>query len=370
MNSFKIVPQIIEYKNLLEFFNDVTFCAKDLVFLSKSTAAFFEGRLKDANVIYRSDYGKGEPTDLMVEQIYQDIKELDYERVIAIGGGTIQDVAKLLVLKKFYPVQDLFERTIPAEKKRQLIIIPTTCGTGSEVTNISILELTRCNTKLGLASDALYADYAFIIPELLESLPYKFFATSSMDALIHAMESYLSPKAGSFSKMFSLKAIDLILRGYKKQASKNREKRPENIRDFLIGSTYAGIAFGNAGCGYVHAMSYSFGAKYHVPHGEANYVFFMAVFRKYLELHPKGKIMDLANTISFSLGVDSHSSFEKLASLLQAILPLKTMKEYGAKEEDLLEFTLNTMEKQGRLTANGYIPLNKNQLLAIYKSVF
>ena len=109
MKTFKIVPQIAEYSTVHEFCDDFTFTSSDLVFISKSTERYFSGKLNDAHVIYRGDYGSGEPTDIMVEQIWQDIKNISYERVIGIGGGTIIDVAKLLSLKTFSPVLDLFD---------------------------------------------------------------------------------------------------------------------------------------------------------------------------------------------------------------------------------------------------------------------
>lgn len=95
-------------------------------------------------------------------------------------------------------------------------MVPTTCGTGSEITNISILELKSRKTKLGLAHETLYADQAFLVPELLEILPYRLFATSSIDALIHAVESSVSPKATAYTLMFGRQAIHLILGGIQK----------------------------------------------------------------------------------------------------------------------------------------------------------
>ncbi len=366
MKTFKIVPQITEYSTTAEFCSDFELGPKDLVFLSKSTEKYFEKKPNGAHVIYRGDYGKGEPTDLMVEAIYKDIKDLDYDRVIAVGGGTIVDVAKLLALKTFSPVVDLFDKSIPAEKTKQLVIVPTTCGTGSEVTNISILELTQRSTKMGLACDALYADYAVLIPELLNDLPYQFFATSSLDALIHAMESYLSPKATTFSEEFSFKAIDKILSGYMKMVIYGKDVRFALLNDFLVASTYAGVAFGNAGCGYVHAMSYSFGATYHVPHGEANYTLFMAIFKKYQKMNPAGKITRLNKLLSSILGCQETEVYDRMDKVLNEILPLKKMSDYGATEKDVAAFTQNTVEKQTRLTANGYLPFDAETVSEIY----
>ncbi len=370
MNMFKIVPDIQMSDTVKKFCSEIEICNTDLVFLSSSTEKYFSGLLNGAHVILRGNYGKGEPSDVMVEKIYQDIKNIDYKRVIAVGGGTIIDVAKLLALDTFVPVTDLFDKKIVAKRSKELIIVPTTCGTGSEVTNISILELVTRHTKMGLAADSLYADSAVLIPELLQKLPFKYFATSSIDALIHAAESYLSPKATVFSQLYSLEAIKIILNGYMKIKEKGKEVLISLLSDFLIASTYAGIAFGNAGTGAVHAMSYSFGATYHVPHGEANYVLFTAVFKKYQSLLPEGKIVELNDTISSIIKCSSDDVYGPLEELLNTILQKKPMHEYGVTESDLSVFTDNTITKQGRLTANEYTPLNKNNVLDIYKSVY
>jgi 4-hydroxybutyrate dehydrogenase len=370
MKQFRVVPKICMCKTVHEFCEEFKPCADDLVFMGKSSEKYFSGNLNGARVIFRSDYGKGEPTDVMVENIYNDVKDIPYKRVIAVGGGTIVDAAKLLALRTFHPVLDLYDKVIPAERTKKLIIVPTTCGTGSEVTNISILELTARRTKLGLADDALFADYAVLIPELLADLPYQFFATSSIDALVHATESYLSPKATPFSRDFSLKAAEMILSGYMQIQEHGSEARIPLMEQFLLASTYAGIAFGNAGTGAVHAMSYSFGAKYHVPHGEANYVLYTAVFKKYQSLAPDGDIKELNRLISSIIKCKDTEVYEPLEQLLGCILKKKPLHAYGVTESDLSAFTENTMTKQGRLTANNYRPLSAEQVLGIYKSVY
>ena len=154
-------------------------------------------------------------------------------------------------------------------KRRELVLIPTTCGTGSEVTNISILNRTRLGTKMGLVGPAMYADAAVLIPQLLEGLPFGVFATSSIDALVHAVESSLSPKATPYTKLFGYKAIEMLIRGYQTIAREGREARLPLLEDFLIASNYAGFAFGTAGCAAVHAMSYPLGENTTCPTGRA-----------------------------------------------------------------------------------------------------
>ena len=138
-----------------------------------------------------------------------------------IGGGTIIDIAKILALDSILPIEDLYDGKLPIKRTKKLVLVPTTCGTGSEVTNIAILALTRRHTKKGLANDCMYADSAILVPELLKGLPFKFFATSSIDALIHAMESSLSPKGNATLRLFGYKAISMILNGYKEIAARS-----------------------------------------------------------------------------------------------------------------------------------------------------
>jgi len=171
----------------------------------------------------------------MIDKMYEDIKHLSFKRVIGIGGGSVLDTAKLFSLEKFTPALDLYDKKFEPVKAKKLVLVPTTCGTGSEVTNIAILGLKSRNTKLGLADDSLYADDAYIIPKLLTSLPLKPFAHSSIDALIHAAESALSPSATVYTKMFSYEAIKMILKGFTGIVKEKKEyKDLEILENFLL----------------------------------------------------------------------------------------------------------------------------------------
>ena len=136
----------------------------------------------------------------------------------------------------------------------------------------------------------MYADEAVLVPELLNGLPFAVFATSSIDALVHAVESSLSPKATPFTKLFGYKAIEMIIRGYQEIAANGPDARLPLMKDFLIASNYAGIAFGTAGCAAVHATSYPLGGTYHVAHGESNYAMFTGVLKNYMEIRQDGEI--------------------------------------------------------------------------------
>ncbi len=370
MKMLSIKPEVQLYDTCKQFCEDYAINENDLIITNEYIFnPLFANLGVKATVLYQEKYGLGEPSDEMAEKIYADIPKTA-KRIIAIGGGTIIDISKLFALKNVSPVLDLFDRKLDIIKDKELILVPTTCGTGSEVTNISILELKSRHTKLGLATDELYADKAVMIPELLLGLPFKFFATSSVDALIHAFESSLSPKATPYTKLFGYKAIELILKGYQEIAKNGEDARKPLLKDFLIASNYAGVAFGNAGCAAVHAMSYPLGGTYHVPHGEANYALFTGVFKTYQKINPNGAIKEFDTFIAGLLGCATNVVYDELEKLLNKILQRKPLHEYGVTKEDVKAFTENVMTKQGRLMANNYVELDAAAVEKIYNELY
>ena len=368
MKTFQIVPEICLLSTVDEFLKEFAPTSNDLVFASRGTQKrHLGGKLGAATVIDYRAYGQGEPTDLMVEGIVAALGGKTYDRVFAIGGGTILDVAKLFALEQLSPVTDLYQKKFPAKKAHPLILVPTTCGTGSEVTNISILELTKLGTKMGLADAALYADQAVLVPELLKGLPDRVFGASAIDALIHSVESYTSPKSTPFSRTFSLRAMIAGFLVIEKDGLAAREARQGT---FLLASTYAGIAFGNAGCAAVHALSYPLGAAQHVPHGEANAVMFAAVYEAYKKKRYDGRLAELMQHITTLLGTSEDDAFPQLMALLDKILPKKPLAGYGVKESDLKDYTDIVMTKQGRLMANNYVELTADDVLGIYEKLY
>ena len=370
MKQFELKPEICYCNSCEEFCEQLQIGPGDLILTNEYIyAPFFGDRNTGAQVLFQEEFGGGEPSDEMAEAICRKIQG-DPKRIIAIGGGTVLDLAKLFALEKVMPILDLYDKKIDPVKKRKLVLVPTTCGTGSEVTNISILELKSRKTKLGLAHEALYADQAILVPKLLESLPYRVFATSSIDALIHAVESSVSPKATEYTLLFGYRAIHLILQGYRKIQQQGQQVYRELLDDFLMASNFAGCAFSNAGCGAVHAMSYPLSGKYHVAHGEANYALFTGIFKNYMQISKEGRIDRLNNLLATELGCSKEEVYDELESLLSAILTKKSLREYGVTREDLDDFTANVMEKQGRITANNFVPLDADRVHKIYDELY
>ncbi|MBR1799505.1 MAG: 4-hydroxybutyrate dehydrogenase [Bacteroidales bacterium] len=368
---FTVKTNISQFDTFAEFAKAFELGSNDLVI---TQSFIYEPYIKPLGLpctfVMQEKYGMGEPSDEMIQNIMNDNAKVEYNRVVAVGGGTVIDISKIFSLGHLDNVTDAFERKIPIVKKKQLVIIPTTCGTGSEVTNISIAELKQRHTKLGLADNAILADDAVLIPELLKSLPFKPYAFSAIDALIHATESYLSPKATPYSRMFSVEAIRLIIPIFCGIAKEGPEYRLEHLEEMLRASNYAGIAFGNAGCGAVHALSYPLGGNYHVPHGESNYQFYTHIFKLYTQKNPNGAIKDLNKLMADMLGTTPENVYEALEQLLNNLATKRPLHEFGMKEEETVAFADNVIATQQRLLNNNYTPFSRDEIVKIYKDLF
>lgn len=374
MKAFQIVPAIAEYEKFADFARGAGLGSNDLILTNEYIYRPVISELGlGCETIFQEKFGGGEPTDEMVDAILNELREKEYGRIIAVGGGTVIDIAKVLaVAAPGDKVDDLYDRMAEGLVKiHPLLIVPTTCGTGSEVTNISIINKVSKGVKQGIVSSAMFADEAALIPEMLMSLPYGVFATSSIDAMVHAVESYLSPNACALSELFSVEAIHFILKGWKRALEKGgTETWKESALEFLRASNYAGIAFGYAGCAAVHAMAYPLGSVHHIPHGQANQLMFAAVMKKYVQKQPKGKLENLEAVLGEELGVAAKAGLDRLYRLMDDVLKCTPLREHGIKEEELPVFAKNVVETQQRLLNNNYVALTEGEILEAYRGAF
>ncbi len=355
MNRFKLRPEVVLLDSLAALKENLQLGQGDMVVTDRIFGHLDFG----CDMLFEDDYGVGEPTDQKIDAILNQLAKKAYNRIIAVGGGTVIDIAKLLVDSSKKTCEEIFSGSL--HKDRTLVAVPTTCGTGSEVTNISIVAFVQKQTKIGRVDEALYPDQAVLIPALLQNLPYSVFITSSIDALIHAVESYLSPKATVFSRAFSQKAICMILSGY---VQTQQGVTPNDYTDYLIASLYAGIAFSNAGCGLVHAMSYPIGGTYHLPHGAANAKVFMDVMAYYDQ---NGDLSDLYAVMEEALG--KGDIFNKLKGLIDRLLTNRNLGEMGMDAAVCKAFAASVMQTQQRLVANAFLPVDEACVEKIYKDM-
>ena len=370
---FTVKSNIHQFATFKQFASEFQLGANDLVITQSFIyEPYIQGLNLPCHFVMQERYGLGEPSDEMIQNIMNDLDGYQFDRVVAVGGGTVIDISKLFVLGILPNVTDAFERKIPIVKQKKLVIVPTTCGTGSEVTNISIAELKQRHTKLGLADNAILADDAVLIPELLTSLPFKPYAFSAIDALIHATESYLSPKANHYTRLFSTEAIRLILPIFKGIAKYGPDYRIKHLEAMLRASNYAGIAFGNAGCAAVHALSYPLGGNYHVAHGESNYQFFTHILGIYARKNATGAIADLNALYASLLGcpADPDTLYAALDNVLSCMVAKRPLREYGMKAEECESFADSVLATQQRLLSNNYEPLSREEIVNVYKKLY
>lgn len=372
MQALRVVPKIFYFDTFKEFNEEFKIGKNDLLVTNEWMYTPYVAPLGiDTNVIYQEKYGAGEPSDEMIDAMAKEAKKYEFDRIVAFGGGTIVDICKILALDVPEKSIDLFTGAVVPVKIKKLLVVPTTCGTGSEVTNVAIAELKSLHIKKGIAVDETYADIAVLVPETIKGLPYKFFVTSSVDALIHAIESYLSPKASPFTEMYSLQAIEMIMAGYKEIVAKGPDERFNNLKNFVLASCYAGIAFGNAGVAAVHAISYSIGGAFHVAHGEANYQFFTEVFKMYMRKNPNGKIKQANKIFADILGcTDGPEVYDELEKFLNKLIVKKPLREYGMVESQIDEFTKSTVANQQRLLTNNYVPFSDEEIREIFANLY
>lgn len=359
--------EIQEFETVKAFFATLELKETDLIIVSDSVYKYYMSELSiDCAILRPKKYAVGEPDAEVLEIMRKDLPP-GYTRIIAIGGGSIIDIAKIFALDFSGTVEDLFLGKTLFVKKADIIAVPGTCGAGSEVSNVSVVSLPRLQTKKGMAVDEMYPKTAVLIPELLEKLPYAVFATSSIDALVHAVESYLSPRATAHSRVFSLEAIGIIVSCYVKILADGLDTWKSYTREFILASNYAGIGFGNAGTAAVHALSYPLSGKYHIAHGEANQLMFMSVMNLYEKRSPDGDLQTLKDVLA-DIFQKEGNPIQMLGECLDGVLDRKPLSFYGINETEYEDFVESVVEGQQRLLKNNYVSLSFEELVECYQN--
>jgi len=214
------------------------------------------------------------PKSDTINRIAEKIRKTGPDLIIAMGGGSALDAGKAIAL---LAENDGIIETYEGRKKYQndplpLLAIPTTCGTGSEVTWVSVITDTGRNFKMSIKGPEMYPAAAIVDPDLIKTLPPSIVASTGLDALTHALEAYTSKPASLITDTCALKAIKLII-GSVQDACQDIKHNHQARENLMYGSMIAGFAFGNSDVTAVHCISESVGALYDVPHGVANSIF-------------------------------------------------------------------------------------------------
>lgn len=369
MKSFRIMPTVEMYDTVANWMESFRFEADDFVLISKHVFEHdFKNYAGNAKIVFRSDYGKGEPNSDMMNALLKDFLQSGCKRIIAIGGGSVMDMAKILAVSEKADCLYTFQHPEELQHRYPLILVPTTCGSGSEVSAVSIVEMIEMQTKLGLQHDTLFADKAILIPSLLESISDFFLTTSAVDGLVHAIESYLSKRSNPFTRLFQEKAISLYIQTFKKWIGGCQ--RSDCYEAFMYASNMAGISFANTGTGCVHGISYPVSGVYHVTHGLANSIFLVEVLKMYDELEQRQVLIDLKDILAKELECNRDDAFQSLDKMVHQLLDIPTLSSIGMTEEEIVTFSLNVVKNQQRLMSNGYVNLNEEQIQEVYRRLY
>ncbi len=223
-----------------------------------------------------------DPTFITVEQIIKQIDTHQSDSVLAFGGGSVLDCVKFASVAYTNNLTPSQQNGFLKLKKRGLpfIAVPTTCGTGSETTIVSVISDPDSHKKSPLFSNKMIPDVTILDPEVTAKLPLSIAAFTAIDALTHALEAYVSEFATEESNFYALAAIKLIYENLPKFKQNSGDVKART--HLLTASFYAGIAFTRAFVGYVHAFAHQIGGLYGVPHGQANAVLLPYVMEFYL----------------------------------------------------------------------------------------
>ncbi|GAA2893852.1 aldehyde-alcohol dehydrogenase [Actinoplanes cyaneus] len=283
-----------------------------------------------------------EPRMTTVERGAELMRSFRPDTIIALGGGSAMDAAKVMWLKYEHPeidFDDMREKFFDIRKrafafptlgeKAQLVCVPTTSGTGAEVTPFAVITDHRTGKKYPLADYALTPTVAIVDPSLTASLPRVIAADSGFDALTHAIEAYVSVYANDFTDGLALQAIRLIFANLEKSVVHGDAEARERMHN---AGTIAGMAFGSAFLGIVHAMSHTLGATFHIAHGRTNAVLLPPVIRyngstpsklsgwpKYESYRAPERFADIAGL----LGLPAATPAEAVAALAEAVERLR-----------------------------------------------
>ena len=309
---------------------------------------------------------KPDPTLSTINQAMSILKPFEPDVIISLGGGSPMDAAKIMWLMYEQPdtvFEDISMRFMDIRKricqlpelgkKATMVAIPTTSGTGSEVTPFAIITDDETHVKYAIADYALTPNMAIIDPNFVDGMPKGLTSASGIDALVHAIEAYVSCMATNFTNSNALEASKLVFK-YLERSYNEGANDPIAREKMHYAATIAGMAFANSFLGLCHSMAHKLGAMYHVPHGVANALLFrqiikynasdaphkQAIFPQYKFPNAKAKYGQIAD----ELGLGGSNDDEKVQLLIKAVDELmdkielpKSIKDFGVDEKTFMD---------------------------------
>lgn len=307
-----------------------------------------------------------DPPEDMVLAVVEEARKFGAELVIGFGGGSSMDTAKLvaLLLGTDQPLAEMYGVDQVKGTRLPLILIPTTAGTGSEVTPISVVTVGE-TSKMGVNDPALYADMAVLDAELTYGLPRAVTAATGIDAMVHAIEAYTSKiHKNPVSDALALAGLKKLHGAIERACTDGRDTQARE--DMLLGALLAGQAFANAPVGAVHALAYPLGGIFHVPHGLSNSLMLPPVLRYNAEIAEP-----LYAELSAHIGLarpGANALVEEMERIADAVKIETRLSQVGVSHNDLPRLAEDAM-KVTRLLVNNPREMTLEAAKACYEAV-
>lgn len=313
-----------------------------------------------------------EPSVEIGNEIVKEVREANPDLIIGLGGGSTIDLAKAasLVAPQAGNIENYLNLTGDLKldnRKIPNILMPSTSGTGAEVTDIAVFS--TGDSKDAITDPLMIADYAIADPFYTYSLPPKVAAASGVDALTHAIESFTSVEATPLTDNIAAGAIEKIYANIREAVW---DKTNYAAKDELsLGSLMAGLSFYNAGCAGVHALAYPLGGNFKIPHGESNAVLLPYVYDEIIK-SCSNKLSQLAPVFNIETGRKNNMEIskditDKLFDLVKETGLPENLQHYNIEESDIELLTENAL-KQTRLLSRSPLELTESVIKNIYKN--
>ena len=314
-----------------------------------------------------------DPPELSVQAAVDAARAAGADGVVGFGGGSSMDTAKLVALLARTPqsLPSIYGTGLAQGPRLPLIQVPTTAGTGSEVTPISILT-TPSHEKKGVVSPLLYPDVALLDGRLTLGLPAAVTAMTGVDAMVHAIEAFTTRlKKNPLSDALAIKALQLLYANL--SAAVIDGKDPAVREAMLLGSLFAGMAFANAPVGAVHALAYPLGGHYALPHGLSNSLVFVPVLRfnlcAALALYAQLGRAILPQAVGMDDAGAAAAFVDAIAACVATMPYAQNLRSAGVSQDDLPMLARDAMNVQ-RLLVNNPRDVAYDDALALYQAAY
>jgi alcohol dehydrogenase len=341
--------------------------------LVEKAVSFLKGQSISVEITVE-DRDTPEPATTVVEEVAEFARKGNFDVIIGLGGGSILDVAKMASALLTNPgkTRDYFGKEKVPRRGKPTIIVPTTSGTGAEVTKHAIFLDREANVKKAVASTNLLPDVAIIDPMLTLSCPPNVTASAGFDAFLHAAEPFLSKNANPITDALALEAVSITSRWLGPAVAEGQDL---DARYYMsLGSVMSGIVLNNSGTSLVHAMAYPVGGEYHTPHGVSLSALVIACF-DYIRMARREKMVRLAKAMGEPVdGLPpreaSARALDAIRHLIQSVgLPV-SLRDLNITDKTKIPRWAVEAHKEQRLLSRSPRALSVEDIQKIYENAF